>query len=74
MEYYFPNQGLENILDQFMLGNQVLVAPMVESGSNRTVILPKGMWIADDGKKYKGGKSYEIEVPIDRLPYFKKLK
>lgn len=45
---------------------------MDKKGYTREVLLPKGNWIADDGKKYKGGKSYTIEVPIDRIPYFEK--
>ncbi len=72
LEYYFPNQGLANISDQFMLGENLLVAPMYKKGYLRKVTLPQGKWLADDGKKYKGGKTYTIEVPIDRIPYFEK--
>ena len=70
LEYFFPNLGYENISDQFMLGENVLVAPMVEKGIIRKVVLPNGNWKADDGIIYKGGKTIEIEVPLDRLPYF----
>ncbi|HKI88680.1 MAG TPA: glycoside hydrolase family 31 protein [Draconibacterium sp.] len=72
LEYYFPNQGLENIKNEFMLGENLLVAPMDKKGYSHEVVLPKGQWIADDGKKYKGGKSYTIDVPIDRIPYFER--
>jgi len=75
MEYCFPWKGYEHIKDQFMLGNDLLVAPIVEKGkTQRTVILPKGKWIADDGKTYRGGKSYLIDVPLDRIPYFELQK
>ncbi len=71
LEYSFSRMGYENILDQFVLGDDLLVAPVVEKGkTQRSVILPKGKWIADDGKTYRGGKSYLIEVPLDRIPYF----
>ncbi len=71
MEYSFPGMGYENIMDQFMLGDDLLVAPVVEKGkTQRSVILPKGRWIADDGKTYRGGKSYVIEAPLNRIPYF----
>ncbi len=70
LEYYFPGQGLENISNQFMLGETILVAPLDQKGTSRTVALPKGKWLADDGKVYKGGKTYTIEVPVSRLPYF----
>jgi len=70
LEYYFPNQGFESIIDQFMLGETILVAPMDEKETSRKVILPKGKWQADDGKTYKGGTTVAIEVPLARLPYF----
>jgi alpha-glucosidase (family GH31 glycosyl hydrolase) len=75
MEYVFPGQGFETIVDQFMLGENILVSPMVESGKySRNVMLPEGTWVADDGKIYKGGNLVSIEVPLERLPYFKKQK
>ncbi len=71
MEFVFPNQGFAEIKDQFVLGNDMIVAPMLEKDkSSRMVTLPKGKWIADDGKKYAGGKSVMIDVPLNRLPYF----
>jgi len=70
MELVFPDQGYANIRDQFMLGDKMLVAPMMAKGKQRSVVLPKGKWIADDGTSYEGGKTYTIDVPIDRLPYF----
>jgi len=70
LEYYFPNQDFENIKDQFMLGENILVAPVAGPATSRQVILPKGLWVSDDGKTFQGGKTYTIEVPIDRLPYF----
>jgi alpha-glucosidase len=74
LEYYFPGQGFENINDQFMLGENLLVAPMVIPGYSREVVLPKGRWISDEGIRYKGGKSYTIDVPVDRIPYFDRIR
>ncbi len=74
IEYYFPGQGYELVNDQFMLGGQILVAPMVKSGNTRTVILPKGMWKSDEGKEYAGGKEYKIDVPLGRLSYFERIQ
>jgi alpha-glucosidase len=70
MEYYFPNQGFEKVMDQFMLGNKILVAPVTQKAASREVMLPKGKWTDDQGKSYKGGKKYTIDVPIDRIPVF----
>lgn len=70
MEYEFPNQGFESCNDQYMLGDKYLIAPMVEKGEIRSVKLPKGKWMDDSGRKYKGGQTVKIIVPINRLPYF----
>ena len=75
MEFAFPGNGYELIKDQFVLGNDIIVAPVIEKGArSRKVILPKGKWKADDGKIYSGGKTIEIIVPLERLPYFRKIK
>lgn len=73
LDYVFPNQNLAGIKDQFLLGDSIMIAPMLDKQQTRTITFPKlkkGRWLADDGKIYKGGSIVEIEVPIDRLPYF----
>ena len=74
MEYQFPHQGFETCKDQFMLGDKYLVAPVVTNELSREVKLPKGTWRDEQGKKYTGGKTYKISVPLARLPYFEKIK
>ena len=74
MEYMFPNQGFEDCIDQYMLGDKYLVAPVVSENNTRSVKLPKGKWKDDKGKLYKGGKIYTIEVPLDRLLWFVQIK
>ena len=72
LEYVFPGEGLAQIVDEFMLGERYLVAPMQESGTSRAVVLPAGSWKADDGRMYEGG-SHVIDVPLDRIPVFERL-
>jgi alpha-glucosidase (family GH31 glycosyl hydrolase) len=75
MELAFPGNGYELIKDQFVLGNDIVVAPVTEKGArSRKVVLPNGNWKADDGNTYKGGKAIEVMVPLERLPYFRKIK
>lgn len=77
LEYVFPGCGFYGIKDQFVLGDSIMVAPMLEKGTIRSVRLPelkKGKWKADDGIIYRGGHTIEIEVPLDRLPYFTIVK
>ncbi len=73
IEYHFPGHGYAGISDEFMLGTNILVAPVVVQGqTRRTVILPEGTWKADDGAVCQGGTSVTIEVPLARLPYFER--
>jgi alpha-glucosidase (family GH31 glycosyl hydrolase) len=74
MEYVFPKQGLESSNDQFMLGDSLMVAPMLIAGDTRTVIFPAGTWKGDDGSTVKGPVKKEIRVPMDRLPWFSLTK
>ena len=74
MEMEFPGHGFEGCNDQYMLGEKYLVAPMVEPGTSRTVKLPKGRWQDETGRKYKGGQTYTIEVPMERIPVFTCVK
>jgi alpha-glucosidase (family GH31 glycosyl hydrolase) len=74
MEMAFPGSGYETIKDQFVLGNDIVVAPVTEKGvRSRKVVLPKGSWKAEDGNTCKGGMTIEISVPLERLPYFRKM-
>ena len=53
----FPDDpGAWLVEDEYMFGEQILVAPLMESGTSRTCYLPKGKWIDyQSGKVYEGG-------------------
>ena len=71
MEYEYPNMGYEKIYDQFMLGSDVLVAPVIVKGQfKRQVVLPKGKWKYLGEKEYEGGKIVTVDSPLEVLPYF----
>jgi alpha-glucosidase len=73
MALAFPDDGFETIKDQFILGDDILVAPVVTKGArSRMVVFPNGKWLSDEGKLINGGKTIEITVPLERLPYFTK--
>lgn len=45
MEFVFPGQGMERVMDQFMVGEDLLVAPIWKQGeAARSVRLPEGQW------------------------------
>ena len=71
LEYVFPGMGYADIKDEFMMGDNLLVAPVVEKGaSRRRVILPPGAWRADDGTLLDGPGEFKIDAPLSRLPHF----
>lgn len=74
MEYAFPHQGFAECKDQFMLGERYLVAPVVTKEHTRKVMLPKGQWKDDTGKKFKGPQTIEVNAPLERLPRFERIK
>jgi alpha-D-xyloside xylohydrolase len=59
--------------DQFLLGADLLVAPVLEAGAtSRPVYLPAGaLWTdAVTGDRHSGGTSVEAAAPPDRIPLF----
>ena len=74
MDFEFPGCGYELVLDQFMMGDDLLVAPVVEGGAKtRKVVIPAGRWKGDDGSVITGPRTIEVATPIERLPYWEKM-
>ncbi|MBN1378678.1 MAG: glycoside hydrolase family 31 protein [Gammaproteobacteria bacterium] len=71
---HLKDKNTYSIWDQFYVGDAVLVAPVFEPGTKRTVYFPKGNWrdLDKPGKRYKGERTYEIEAPLPKLPRFVK--
>ena len=74
MEYQFPRDGFSNCDDQFMLGSRYLVAPLLGDSSHRTVRLPRGTWLAPDGKRYKGPRVINYDAGQTGVIYFIRQK
>jgi len=57
---------------QWMLGTDVLVAPVVDEGAtSRSVYFPRGTWRhPETGERFTGPGTVTVAAPIDRLPYF----
>ena len=60
------------IVDQFRLGRNLLVAPVVEEGATeRTLYLPAGQW--QDfwtGAAATGGQWHTVPAPLERIPVY----
>jgi alpha-glucosidase (family GH31 glycosyl hydrolase) len=71
LAYNHPTGGYEAVGDEFMLGTELVVAPVVERGATRRrVVLPPGSWRADDGVEYHGPTEIVVDAPLARLPWF----
>lgn len=69
---YQDDPNTYNLDDQFMIGNDLLVAPIVKPDVlRRLVYLPKGLWYDYwTNKKYEGGKMVSVEAPLETVPLF----
>lgn len=58
--------------DQFYLGEAILVAPVFTEKNQRSIYLPKGKWRDYDNSAivFDGGKTINLDVPIEKLPRF----
>lgn len=61
---------LWNIQDAFLLGEVLLVCPIVQQGKrDRTVILPKGRWYDFwNDTPLAGGEEHKINAPLEKIP------
>jgi alpha-glucosidase len=61
-----------SIDDQFLLGRDLLVAPVCEKGmTSRQVYLPEGLWYDwHSGEALEGGRWITCETPIERIGIF----
>ncbi|MCC6551856.1 MAG: glycoside hydrolase family 31 protein [Polyangiaceae bacterium] len=58
--------------DTYLLGDHLLVAPVVERGAReREVTLPEGRWIDYwTGEALDGGRTVTVDAPLGKLPLF----
>ncbi|MFN2148679.1 MAG: TIM-barrel domain-containing protein [Anaerolineales bacterium] len=64
------DEKLWPIQDQFMLGDALLVAPVLQSGAvERTIYLPDGAWIdLQTGRSYTGPGEVTVGIELDHIP------
>jgi alpha-glucosidase (family GH31 glycosyl hydrolase) len=68
---HLPWRG--DISDQFMLGDNLLVAPMFAGEKKRKIILPNGKWFDFYTGKYVGKHQViEVEPGLDHIPLYVK--
>lgn len=60
--------------DEFLVGEHLLVAPVLEQGQTKKMVyLPEGIWYDfNTGKRYEGKQYYLVDAPLDICPIFAK--
>jgi alpha-glucosidase len=73
--HYTKDKNVHEINDQFLFGENILVAPILEQGKKyRTVYLPEGQWIDYWTKEVIKGEQIIIkEAPLDICPIYIKV-
>ena len=57
--------------NEFLFGDNILVAPVVSAVTTANVYLPKGGWYKKSTDSlYEGGTNYEVAAPLNDLPVF----
>ena len=71
--YHYTNDPVAVACNsQFLLGRDLLIAPVLEPGCPaRSVYLPNDVWYDfGTGERHVGGKSILAETPLDRIPVY----
>ena len=54
-----------------MLGDKILVAPLLTASDQRQIYLPEGTWKdVAKGETYIGPTTIEYSAPLGQVPYF----
>ena len=71
LEYHYPVGLSGSMTDEYLLGRDILVAPVLEEGAEeRTVFLPDDIWLhLFTGEWYNGGR-YTVRCPLGTPPVF----
>jgi len=66
------NPDARTIDDEFLLGDSILVAPVLEpKATQRQVYLPRGVWYEyDTGRLIDGAQEVTIAAPLERMPIY----
>jgi hypothetical protein len=58
-------------MDVFMIGDELLLAPVVAPGGKRQLELPMGIWTdLRTNKEYRGRQTIEVDAPVGSVPLF----
>lgn len=70
----FPNDAkVQNMTNQYMMGDNLMVTPLLDDTGKRTVYFPEGIWYNfNTNERYEGGCEYEVSIAMDEMPLYVK--
>ncbi|MFZ1410175.1 MAG: glycoside hydrolase family 31 protein [Micropruina sp.] len=74
----FHVAGYDDVKDQFMIGANILAAPVLERGAmKRRVVLPPGEWVLAGGSDeaqpvFTGPATIDLDVTLTSIPWFRR--
>jgi len=75
LEYADPHKGYEEIVDEYLLGEDILVCPIITKGTfEKDVTFPAGKWQDEDGNVYEGNTVTKVASPLEKLLWFRRVK
>ena len=76
MDYPDEKDAVKDIAGQYMMGDDIMVAPVVASGKGVTakkIYFPKGTWYDFfTGERIEGGQTLELSFELERIPLYVK--
>jgi len=72
--HYPEDKTCRQIDDQYFFGENMLVAPVMNSENKRDIYLPEGTWVHFFSREVYEGERWlkNVEVPMDEIPVFVK--
>jgi alpha-D-xyloside xylohydrolase len=68
---YQDDRQARSVESEFLLGEDILVAPVFEPATSREVYLPEGEWVDYwTDERYAGEQWVAVDAPLERLPLF----
>ena len=68
---YPADPKVADLTSEWLVGRDLLAAPVVQAGGFRTVYLPDDIWYDfATGDRVAGGRSFDLTVPFDAVPVY----
>ncbi len=68
---YQDDTTARTLKDEYLLGPDLLIAPILDQNTSRVVYLPQGDWLdLNSGQPQTGPRTLVVQAPLDTIPVF----